>query len=319
MDTRSCVSVRRLGVFYTFFLRESLVPRSRDFTVWRLQRCAACRFDHGVLAVGHVTVCSQRRADRQWMMASLPLVTAACVLTATKLTMAGDYGTRSTRARGVVLPQHTPNVDLERRIRQIWPHHWSQHSHGVGTPLTLRPYTFVVHTAVMEIHSSMSCEFSVTVSFDVDPRGVLARPCVQLPRQHRVWPQRWADVKRFRLCVHGDKSLSGTQPQSTEWWTFPLCNRAFYPQCVSVSCGMARVVEITEHEMPGLLACRVELGPSRPFKSVNTNGFSCTETEPCQVQRTPTTQSSVASCRWTNFPIFLDATKWKRKTLQECQ
>ena len=82
VDTRSCVSLRTLGSGPEFDSR--LVPQSRDFTLWRLQRCAACRlttaslplatsqcahstcatkFDHGVLAAGHCTfmvfVCSQ--------------------------------------------------------------------------------------------------------------------------------------------------------------------------------------------------------------------------------------------------------------------
>ena len=54
----------------------------------------------------------------------------------------------------------------------------------------------------------------------------------------------------------------------------PVVQQRFSPTVrVPVLCGMARVVEILEHEMPGLMACREELGHSRPFKSLKTNGF----------------------------------------------
>ena len=39
-----------------------------------------------------------------------------------------------------------------------------------------------------------------------------------------------------------------------------------------VSCGLTPVLEIAEHEMPGLMAWRKEFGPPRPFQGLNTNG-----------------------------------------------
>ena len=100
------------------------------------------------------------------------------------------------------------------------------------TSWNLRPHTFVVHTG-----SDGNSQLDVVRVFCYYVFRLGSPWHIGQPRQHRLWLQWRADVKRFRVCVHGDKSLSGLN-SSTEWWTFPLCDRDVTSTVrVSVSCG----------------------------------------------------------------------------------